>query len=134
MSKRILNIREIDELLDLLRRGKSNDFIENQMNISSSTISNYKGYFIAKGYDLYVDTTHKEAVFSTSNIVEPVLKTHDTKRVTTTKRKNIPSFQSFKSVLLKDEEVYVCINEITHILEKNPKAMTIGPKSLNVEF
>ena len=134
MSKRILNVKEINELLGRIKRGEPKDFIENQMNISSSTISNFKGYFIAKGYDLSNDSSYKETAFSISNIVEPVLKKLDAKRVTTTKRKHTRSFQSFKNVPLKDEEVYVRINKVVHILEKKPKTMTIGPTYLNLEF
>lgn len=134
MSKRILDVKEINELLCRLKRGESKDFIENQMNISSSTFSNFKAYFITKGYDLSVDTTLKETAFSTSNIMEPVLKIPDSKRATTTKRKHTRSFQSFKDVPLKDEEIYVRINEVAHILDKKPKAMTIGPRSLILEF
>ena len=67
MSKRILNAEEINELLGRLKKGESNELIENQMNISSSTLSNFRAYFISQGHDLSASATIKETASSTSN-------------------------------------------------------------------
>ena len=134
MSKRILNAEEINELLGRLKRGESNELIENQMNISSSTLSNFRAYFMSQGHDLSAAATIKETASSTSNTAEPLLKKPAAKRVTTTKRKYTRSFQSFKGVQLKDDEVFIRINEVVHVLEKKPKVMTVGPSSLHLEF
>ena len=134
MSKRILNSEEINELLGRLKRGESNDFIENQMNISSSTLSNFRAYFISQGHDLSAASTIKEAASSTSNTAAPLLKKPAAKRAATTKRKYTRSFQWFKGVQLKDEEVYVRIHDVAHVLEKKPKVMIIGLTSLKLEF
>ena len=134
MSKRILNSEEINELLGRLKRGESNDFIENQMNISSSTLSNFRAYFISQGHDLSAAAATLEQVApATSNTAEPLLK-KPVARKPTTKRKYTRSFQSFKGVQLNDEEVYVRIHDVAHVLEKKPKVMTIGPTSMKFEF
>ena len=134
MNKRILNAEEINELLGRLKRGESNDLIENQMNISSSTLSNFRAYFISQGHDLSAAATIKETASLTSNTAEPLLKKTAVKRVTTTKRKYTRSFQSFKGVQLKNDEVFIRINEVAHVLEKKPKVMIVGPSSLHLEF
>lgn len=134
MSKRILNAEEIDELLGRLKRGESNELIENQMNISSSTLSNFRAYFISQGHGLSATATIKETAALTSNTAEPLLKKTAVKRVTTTKRKYTRSFQSFKGVQLKNDEVFIRINEVVHVLEKKPKVMAVGPSSLHLEF
>ena len=134
MSKRILNAEEINELLGRLKRGESNELIENQMNISSSTLSNFRAYFISQGHDISPAATIKETASLTSNTAEPLLKKSAVKRVTTTKRKYTRSFQSFKGVQLKNDEVFIRINEVVHVLEKKPKVMTVGPSSLHLEF
>ena len=134
MSKRILNAEEINELLGLLKRGESNELIKNQMNISSSTLSNFRAYFISQGHDLSAASTIKETAASASNTEEPVLRKPTSKSATTHKRKYTRSFQSFKGVQLKDDEVFIRINEVIHVLEKKPKVMTVGPTSLYLEF
>jgi hypothetical protein len=134
MSKRILNAEEINELLGRLKKGESNELIENQMNISLSTLSNFRSYFISQGHDLCASTIIKETASSASNTEEPVLRKPTSKRATTPKRKYTRSFQSFKGVQLKDDEVFIRINEVIHVLEKKPKVMTIGPTSLHLEF
>lgn len=131
MNKRILNAEDINELLDRLKKGESNELIENQMNISSSTLSNFRAYFISQGHDLSAAATIKETASSTSNTAEPLLKKPADKRATTTKRKYT---RSFKGVELKDDEVFIRINEVVHVLEKKPKVMTVGPTSLFLEF
>lgn len=134
MSKRILNAEEISELLGCLKSGESNELIENQMNISSSTLSNFRAYFISQGHDLSAATTIKETASSTFNTAEPLLKKPAAKRAATAKRKYTRSFQSLKGVQLKDDEVFIRINEVVHVLEKKPKVMTVGPTSLYLEF
>ena len=134
MSKRILNAEEINELLGRLKKGESNELIENQMNISSSTLSNFRAYFISQGHDLSTAAIIKETKSSTSNTSEPFLKKPAAKRAITAKRTYTRSFQSFKGVQLKDDEVFIRINEVVHVLEKKPKVMTVGPTSLHLEF
>ena len=134
MSKRILNSEEIDELLGRLKKGESNELIENQMNISSSTLSNFRAYFMSQGHDLSAATTIKETASLASNTEEPVLRKPTPKRATTPKRKYTRSFQSFKGVQLIHNEVFIRINEVVHVLEKKPKVMTVGPTSLYLEF
>lgn len=134
MSKRILNTEEINELLGRLKRGESNELIENQMNISSSTLSNFRAYFISQGHDLSPVAIIKESTSSTSNTAIPFSKKPATKRLATTKRKYFHSLQSFKDLQLKDDEVFIRINEVTYVLEKKPKVMTVGATSLHLEF
>ena len=104
------------------------------MNISSSTLSKFRAYFNSQGHDLSAATILKETESSTSNTAEPLLKKPAAKRASTTKRRYSRSFQSFKGIQLKYDEVFIRINKVVHVLEKKAKVMTVGPTSLYLEF
>ena len=128
-SKRILNSIEINELLDRLKKGEPYDQIISEMDITSSTLANFKAYFISQGHELSSPVVrpvnHSDTEKSrTSRVKAPLRK----------KRTYTRSFNSFKGIELKENEVYVRINEVAHLLEQKPKEMILGPTSIEVVF
>lgn len=128
-SKRILNSIEINELLDRLKKGEPYDQIISEMDITSSTLANFKAYFISQGHELSSPVerpvNHSATEKSlTSRVKAPLRK----------KRTYTRSFNSFKGIELKENEVYVRINEVAHLLEQKPKEMILGPTSIEVVF
>jgi cytidylate kinase len=128
-SKRILGSIEINELLDRLKKGESQSKIIAEMDISSSTLANFKAYFISQGHDISSPIEKP-----TSNSVSEISHTPRVKTQLRKKRKHTRSFNSFKGIDLKENEVYVRINEVAHIIEQKPKEMILGPTSIDLLF
>jgi hypothetical protein len=128
-SKRILGSIEINELLDRLKKGESQSKIIAEMDISSSTLANFKAYFISQGHDISSPIEKP-----TSNSVSEISHTPRVKTQLRKKRKYTRSFNSFKGIDLKENEVYVRINEVAHIIEQKPKEMILGPTSIDLLF
>jgi hypothetical protein len=128
-SKRILNSIEINELLDRLKKGEAYYKIISEMDITSSTLANFKAYFLSQGHELssLVARTINHFVTEeplTSRVKSPLRK----------KRTYTRSFTSFKGIDLKENEVYVIINKVSHLFEQKPKEMILGPASIEVLF
>jgi cytidylate kinase len=128
-SKRILGSIEINELLDRLKKGESQSKIIAEMDISSSTLANFKAYFISQGHDISSPIEKP-----TSNSVSEISHTPRVKTQLRKKRKYTRSFNSFKGIDLKENEVYVRINKVAHIIEQKPKEMILGPTSIDLLF
>jgi hypothetical protein len=128
-SRRILGSIEINELLDRLKKGESQSKIIAEMDISSSTLANFKAYFISQGHDISSPIDKP-----TSNSVSEISHTPRVKTQLRKKRKYTRSFNSFKGIDLKENEVYVRINEVAHIIEQKPKEMILGPTSIDLLF
>ena len=128
-SKRILSSIEINELLDRLKKGESQSKIIAEMDISSSTLANFIAYFISQGHDISSPIEKP-----TSNSVSKISHTPRVKTQLRKKRKYTRSFNSFKGVDLKENKVYVRINEVAHIIEQKPKEMVLGPTSIDLLF
>lgn len=128
-SKRILNSIEINELFDRLKKGEAYDKIISEMDITSSTLANFKAYFISQGHEL---SSHIERPINHSDSEKSL--TSRVKAPLRKKRTYTRSFNSFKGIELKENEVYFRINEVAHFLEQKPNEMILGPTSIEVLF
>lgn len=126
-SNRVLNSFEIKDLLDRLINGESDTKIISVLDITSSTLANFKAYFIKQGLLSPIDRLAKVSNTETS-------KTLKVKAPIRKKRTYTRPFDSFKGLNIKEDEVYIRINKVSHLLEQQPKELILSPNSVEVLF